>query len=149
MAAAPSQLHRQETFRTAMRNNAMEYDEADAVQPSQDGLNFVGFCAMVRERELGEHTDDELRARFIALDITGTGKVEKHEYLRFCLRDALSRSVTRVKEIFAAWDEGEYSPSAPSLVHSSHSFTHLSRPPALVHSSHSPRLCVHRWLRDD
>jgi len=33
--------------------------------------------------------------------------IEKHEYLRFALRDALARSVTRVMEVFEAWDDNE------------------------------------------
>mmetsp|Transcript_45103 Transcript_45103/g.118274 ORF Transcript_45103/g.118274 Transcript_45103/m.118274 type:complete len:406 (-) Transcript_45103:439-1656(-) len=98
-------LRRQETFRTAMRQNAAEYDEADDIDPDNVGLNFSDFCTLVRERELGEHTTEELRERFRSIDITGSGRVEKHEYLRFSLRDALARSVSRICEIFGAWDE--------------------------------------------
>ena len=47
----------------------------------------------------------DLRARFRALDVTGSGRVEKHEWLRFSLRDALARSSTEIIEIFTAWDE--------------------------------------------
>ena len=95
---------RQETFRTAMRNNAMEYDEAEAMDDAADGLSYSEFCVLVRERELGDHPDAELRQRFLSLDVSGSGRVSKAEYLRFSLRDSLSRSVTRVKEVFAAWD---------------------------------------------
>lgn len=98
-------LRRQETFRTAMRNNAAEYDEAEEIDPQAVGLNFTEFCALVRDRETGEHTTDELRARFRFLDVTGSGRIEKHEYLRFALRDALARSVSRICEIFSTWDE--------------------------------------------
>jgi Ca2+-binding EF-hand superfamily protein len=110
MSAEPS-LRRRETFRTAMRQNGAEYDEYDAADAfdarpgSEQGLDFTQFCAMVRSREEGEQTDQELRARFHQLDLTGSGRVEKHEYLRFALKDALARSVTRVQQLFYAWDE--------------------------------------------
>lgn len=110
-------LKRQETFRTAMRQNAAEYDAAlekhnedifignIAADPDAVGLNFREFCALVRSRETGEHTVDELRKRFRLLDVTGSGRIEKHEYLRFSMRDALARSVTKISEIFQRWDE--------------------------------------------
>ena len=106
-------MRRQETFKTAMRQNAMEFDEARARTPPDlggkqgDGLNFHEFCHLVRDREDGEFTEQELRERFLALDLTGSGLIEKHEYLRFSLRDALARSVTRVMEIFTAWDTND------------------------------------------
>ena len=100
-------LRRQETFRTAVRQNAMEYDDAveaahAATPPGQKrpGLDFEQLCGLVRSREEGEHTTAELRQRFRALDITGSGIIEKHEYLRFSLRDALARSHTRVVQVF-------------------------------------------------
>ena len=99
-------LHRQETFRTAMRQNAIEYDVAEEESKSTaPGLNFSEFCALVHSREEGDHPEEELRARFRALDITGSGMIEKHEYLRFSLRDALARSHTRVVQIFEQWDD--------------------------------------------
>jgi len=88
-----------------MRQNVNEFDEAEGTDGVvQDGLTFTEFCELVRERELGEHSARELRDRFHALDITGSGRIDKHEYLRFSLKDALARSVTRVQEIFEAWD---------------------------------------------
>ena len=97
-----------------MRLNAQEFDEAVMEhEPGVDSINFHEFCIMVREREMGEHTDEDLRRRFRSLDITGDGRVSKHEYLRFSLRDALARSVTRLREIFECWDEdnsGKISP---------------------------------------
>jgi len=100
-------LRRQEAFHTVMRQNSMEFDEAnqETRQHSTDGLNFAEFCALVHQREDGKFTEKELRERFRALDVSGSGFIEKHEYLRFSLRDALARSVTRVMEIFSAWDE--------------------------------------------
>ena len=105
--AARRILRRQETFRTVMRQNSMEFDEAnqETRQHSTDGLNFAEFCGLVHQREDGKFTEKELRERFRALDVSGSGFIEKHEYLRFSLRDALARSVTRVMDIFSAWDE--------------------------------------------
>ena len=74
-----SPLKREQTFRTAMRQNAVGFDAADGVDEDQEGLGFTEFCDLVRERESGEHTMQELRARFRFLDVTGSGRVEKHE----------------------------------------------------------------------
>lgn len=97
-------IRRQETFRTAMRNNAAEFDEHNQVDAHMEGLDFHEFCELVYERETGEHTIPELRQRFRDLDVAGTGRIHKHDYLRFSLRDALARSVNRISEIFEQWD---------------------------------------------
>ena len=93
----------EENFDAGMRQNAMEYDAADADHDQK--LDFGEFCAMVREREEGEHSEEALRARFEALDADGSGKVDMSEYLRFSLRDALARSSTRVIDLMRDWDE--------------------------------------------
>ena len=41
---------------------------------------------LTREREVGDFTEEELRERFRKLDVTGSGRIEKHEWLRFSLR---------------------------------------------------------------
>ena len=97
-------LRRNESFSTAMRQNAAEYDAAEEIDDSQEGLNFKEFCDLVREREIGDHTPQELRKRFRELDVTGTGRILKHEYLRFSLRDSLARSCTKISEIMEVWD---------------------------------------------
>ena len=84
--------------------DAAEPGCADAIDEDQRGLSYPEFCAMVRERELGAHTDEELHQRFVALDVSRTGRVSKAEYLRFSLRDALSRTrATRPKSASTAW----------------------------------------------
>ena len=93
----------EEDFEVGMRQNAMERDAADA---DQDGkLDFTEFCAFVRDREEGEFTDKELKARFDALDEDGSGQVDMSEYLQWSLKDALARSSSRVVDLFRAWDE--------------------------------------------
>ena len=93
----------EEDFEEGMRQNAEEYDAAD--KDADNKLDFTEFCAMVRQREVGEFTEEELRARFVALDSDGSGKVDMGEYLQFSLRDALARSSDRVIDLFKKWDE--------------------------------------------
>ena len=93
----------EENFAAGMRQNAMDYQAHDADQDHK--LDFDEFCNLVRDREDGDHTDEELRARFNALDADGSGKVDLHEYVRFSLRDALARSSSRVIDLFKQWDE--------------------------------------------
>ena len=93
----------EEEFEVGMKQNAMERDAADA---DQDGkLDFNEFCQLVRDREEGEHTEEELKKRFQQLDGDGSGKVDMAEYLQFSLRDALARSSDRVVDLFKKWDE--------------------------------------------
>ena len=101
----PSSLKRQGTFRTNMRQNAAEFDEAEAEDGDYDnGLSFTEFCSLTREREMGEFSDEELRQRFLSLDVTGSGRITKADWLRFSLRDALARSVTKIAAVFKLWD---------------------------------------------
>eukprot|EP00966_Prymnesium_polylepis_P146983 3394712-Prymnesium_polylepis.1 len=83
----------------------MDYQAHDADQDNK--LDFDEFCALVREREVGDHTDEDLQERFKALDSDGSGKVDLNEYVIFALRDALSRSASRVIDLFRQWDEDE------------------------------------------
>ena len=39
------------------------------------------------------------------MDGDGSGQVEQHEFIKFSLRDALTRSSTRVLDLFREWDE--------------------------------------------
>ena len=80
-----------------MKQNAMEYDAADVDQDSK--LDFEEFCRMIRDREEGEHKDEELRKRFDALDSDKSGKIDVHEYLQFSLKDSLARSSERVVDL--------------------------------------------------
>ena len=56
----------------------------------------------VRTREVGgeDISEEELRERFERLDSDGSGKVDAQEYIKFSLNDALSRSATRVVDLF-------------------------------------------------
>ena len=93
----------EEDFEVGMKQNAMERDAADA---DQDGkLDLAEFCQLVRDREEGEFTQEELKKRFDALDADGSGKVDLAEYLVWSLRDSLQRSSDRVVDLFKKWDE--------------------------------------------
>ena len=39
------------------------------------------------------------------MDGDGSGQVEQHEFIKFSLRDALTRYSTRVLDLFREWDE--------------------------------------------
>eukprot|EP00966_Prymnesium_polylepis_P200983 4657626-Prymnesium_polylepis.1 len=93
----------EEDFDEAMRNNVMDLQAHDA--DADHMLDFDEFCALVREREVGDHTDEELASRFKALDADGSGKVDMNEYILFTLRDALGRASKRVIEMFKEWDD--------------------------------------------
>lgn len=69
--------------------------EADA----RDGkLRYDDFCLLAREREGGESLSDvELRSRFAALDVDGSGRADLHEYNCYCLREALRHGPTKVR----------------------------------------------------
>ena len=67
----------------------------DADADHDNKLDFGEFCAMVRGREEGEFSDEELQERFNLLDADGSGKVDMSEYLQWSLREALHRSSAR------------------------------------------------------
>ena len=92
----------EEDFESGMRHAAADYQAHDA--DGDHKLDFNEFCALVRDRESGEFTDEELKARFEQLDADGSGQVDLHEYVRYSLRDALQRSSSRVMDLFKQWD---------------------------------------------
>ena len=67
-------------------------------------MDFDEFSVMVRAREMGIHTEAALRQRFEELDADGSGYVEMTEFIKFALRDALSRSVIKVADLLESWD---------------------------------------------
>ena len=93
----------EEDFETGMKNNALDFQAMDKDQDHK--LDFDEFCVLVRQREVGDFTDEELQERFTQLDADGSGKVDLHEYVRWSLREALTRSSTRVIDLFKQWDD--------------------------------------------
>ena len=93
----------EEEFATGMRQNEIDRQLADIDESGT--LDFGEFCSLVRERELGEHSEEELRARFDEIDLDHDGYIDKGEYLRFMLKDALARSSSRVMDLFRQWDD--------------------------------------------
>jgi Ca2+-binding EF-hand superfamily protein/tetratricopeptide (TPR) repeat protein len=97
--------HEEEAFEVGMRQNAMEFDAADVNRDTK--LDFGEFSAMIKEREHGAHTEEELRARFKSIDENNNDRVDLDEFIRFSLRDALHRSSSRVIDLFREWDEDD------------------------------------------
>jgi len=93
----------EENFDSGVRRKAHDFAAVDV--DNDNKLDFDEFCAMVRDREEGEHTDEDLRQRFTELDADRSGKVDMNEYIRWALRDALARSSARVIDLFRQWDE--------------------------------------------
>ena len=80
-------------------------------------LNFDAFCKLMRRREVGEHTVEELRKRFDLVDADKSGRIEVHEWALFTLRDGLRRSSERVYDLFKQWDEDRSGELSQKEVH--------------------------------
>lgn len=101
----------EERFESGMRNNAMEFLDAD--EDDSGALDFDEFCAMTRKREAddlqrGDHSEislKELRRRFNEIDVNRSGSIDRSEFIRFSLLDALSRSRKRVLDLLIEWDD--------------------------------------------
>lgn len=94
--------YEEESLVTGMHQNAISFQLAD------DGdrrLSLAEFMRLVREREMGSPSDEELVQRFHSIDTDGSGHLDMSEYVLFSLRDALSRSSERVLDLFRAWDK--------------------------------------------
>ena len=89
-------------FEVAMRQAAMEYDATDDDQNRE--LDFREFSRLIREREMGVHSEIALRERFNEVDADGSGMVELDEYISFALRDAFVRSAANLSDLFTEWD---------------------------------------------
>ena len=95
----------EEDFDTGMRQLEIDRQVADA---DNDGkLTFEEFSNLVREREVGDHPEEELRGRFNEIDKDGSGAISLTEYLRWALKDALDRGGTRVMDLFRKWDKDD------------------------------------------
>ena len=89
-----------ESFERAVRSAVAEYDSVD----NKDGVDFRAFSRLVREREMGIHTEHALWERFNALDTNKSGTIEINEWIIYSIRDALERSAANLDLIFSSWD---------------------------------------------
>ena len=69
-------------------------------------LDFGEFKHLVRDREKGGQliSEAELRRRFAAIDVNGSGAIDPTVYVMHALRDALSCTGNRVTDLLRAWD---------------------------------------------
>ena len=102
-ADAQAEAEWEAAFLAEMKQNAEDFQLADT--DGDNMLNFEEFCFLVRYREFGDHTDEELLKRFKQLDVDGSGLIDAREYIKFSLCDALYRSSTRTIDLFRQWDE--------------------------------------------
>jgi Ca2+-binding EF-hand superfamily protein len=80
----------------------------DAVDEDGDKqLDYDEFCALVALREKGHFTQEQLRERFDALDLDGSGYVDLNEYDAYRLKEAQERRrmTQMVNDGFEALDE--------------------------------------------
>ena len=102
-------------FELSMRQAVMEFDALDTEggdgdRPDGHGrgdgeLDFREFSRLIREREIGVHSEQALQKRMNGLDADGSGTIDVAEYIGFALRDAFVRSAANLSDIFAAWDD--------------------------------------------
>ena len=64
-------------FEICMRQAAMEFDALDSDDSGE--LGFKEFSKMIRDREVGVHSERALQQRFDALDLDGGGSIDATE----------------------------------------------------------------------
>jgi len=67
-------------------------------------LDFREFSKLVRSREMAINSEDALKQRFRDLDADNSGTVDMPEFIKFALRDGLSRTSLPIKSLLASWD---------------------------------------------
>ena len=85
--------------------NAGEAHSDIGEEEEEDYLTFDEFCALMANRDEHEFKLYELAARFRALDGNGNGVVERSEFARASLIDALTRTRARVLDMLHDWDK--------------------------------------------
>ena len=90
-------------FALAMRQAVMEFDSLDSNRDKQ--LDFREFSRMIREREIGVHSEEALMERFKEIDIDGGGTIDKFEFIVAAIKDSFTRSAADIEELFLEWDE--------------------------------------------
>jgi len=85
-----------------VRQLAMEFDAMDL--DTNRSLDFREFSKLVRSREMAINSEDALKQRFRDLDADNSGTVDMPEFIKFALRDGLSRTSLPIKSLLASWD---------------------------------------------
>lgn len=101
-------LAARKAFELSMRQAVMEFDAMDIGggenNKCDDELDFHEFSRLIREREIGVHSEQALRERMASLDQDGSGTIDKAEFITFALRDAFVRSAANLNDLFSEWD---------------------------------------------
>ena len=88
-------------FVVALRQAIMEFD----AHTLEHDMDFREFSSLIREREIGVHSEVALKQRFDELDADETGTVNYREYITYSIRNAFARSAASLVDLFKEWDE--------------------------------------------
>ena len=79
----------------------LDSDGGEAVE-----MDFEAYCSLVRRTEPNAELlhDKMLRARFRAIDLDGSGTINRREYVQSVVLERLSAAASRVVTLFMAWD---------------------------------------------
>ena len=79
----------------------LDADGGEAVE-----MDFEAYCALVRRTEPNAELlhDKMLRARFRAIDLDGSGTINRREYVQSVVLERLAAAASRVVTLFMAWD---------------------------------------------
>ena len=109
-STAPRSPSRVSISASSLSAVAHSADLAEAMHPAaldeedEDFLSFDEFCTYMSDRAEGVFTLEELAKRFEKLDVDGNGTVDRHEFIRFSLFEALAGSRNRVVDMLTEWD---------------------------------------------
>ena len=79
----------------------LDADGGEAVE-----IDFEAYCALVRRTEPNAELlhDKMLRARFRAIDLDGSGTINRREYVQSVVLERLAAAASRIVTLFMAWD---------------------------------------------
>ena len=104
----------EENFDSGVRRKAQDFAAVDV--DNDNKLDFDEFCAMVRDREEGEHTAEDLRQRFTELDADGSGKVGRLLMNYFLIRAGYLPAVIHSSDRQAYYEALKQGPEALRVI---------------------------------
>ena len=97
MLAAPERKKAQPKQRRMMRAE-LAVDRHLADKDGDHKLDFDEFSELARKRSKRSYTEEELRARFDALDQDGSGQVEFHEFDKFAEQEEILERIAAARQ---------------------------------------------------